>query len=234
MKTNLIAFLAWFCCALSASAQNYFSLTSAQNNKVYSGFEAFLEIPLELHNSTLSIKNYGWERTNICQMPSGWSAYVCDCDNCYPPEAYIKPTQGTVVDSCTILFTYQFDLGASLGSHTTKLRFYDPTNSLAWDDIFLTINNGCPTLLNNRDQTTSFLVNLNNSEGKAYIQSMTESNGVRIEVNDLSGRTVALHRLNYLTSGDKIYLEVSHAGVYVVNVYSSQGQKMGSYKMIKL
>jgi hypothetical protein len=233
MKLSLFAFLFMSCLGFCSMGQNYFSLTSAQTNKVYTGFEAVTNIAMKLHNSTPTSKNYVWERTDICPMPSGWSALVCDCDNCYTAETYLKPSTGSVVDSCSIVFSYYFDFGASLGSHTTKFVVRDPTNPSSWDEIFLTINNGCPTSIEDRIQLNSLVVSLNNLEGAAYIQTLLETNGIQMVVNDLSGRVLNTYKTGRLTSGEKVYLDMSLKGIFIVTIYTQAGQKIGSYKMCK-
>ena len=233
MKSILVVFISLLGIGYNCAAQNYFNLTSVQTNQVYTGFEAVLEIRMKLQNSTSVLKNYAWERTDVCPLPNGWSGVVCDCHNCYNAQTYNIPMAGSVIDSCTILFTYYFDLGASLGSHTTKLLVTDPNNASAWDEIFLTINNGCPTSLNEQQKVSSFIVNLNNVGNESYLQSLSESNGLRLVVNDMSGRVISKRELGSLSSGEGVYINTPGKGIFLVNIYTSEGQKVGSYKMIR-
>ena len=233
MKLSLFSFLFMSCMGFCSMGQNYFSLTSAQTNKVYTGFEAVTNIAMKLHNSTPTSKNYVWERTDICPMPSGWSALVCDCDNCYTAETYLKPSTGSVVDSCSIVFSYYFDFGASMGSHTTKFVVRDPTNPSSWDEIFLTINNGCPTTIQESNQISSFLVNLNNILEKPYIQGINRSEGLHFILTDLSGRIIQRLHSGGLNNGERVYFETATSGYFIVSVYTNTGQRIGSYAMIR-
>ena len=57
-------------------SQTYFSLTADSSNLTYTGIETDLTFHIKLHNSTGSLQNYKWIRSNPCLMPNGLHLYA--------------------------------------------------------------------------------------------------------------------------------------------------------------
>jgi hypothetical protein len=220
--------------AMEAQSQSYLFFNSIDSNKIYTGFEANIELKLKLHNTSGNIKRYQWKRTDLCTLPSGWSAYVCDCDQCYSSTYYQSDTNGSVVDSCTVLFAYLFDFGAALGTHTAKLEITDPNNiSANPNSILLSINNGCVTstgVIRNSSMVSIFPIP---AEHEITVQGLSQSDFASVELLSIYGQLIEKKKLLNGQHDIKFDLNDLSTGIYIIVLKNEHNNFMQSFKIEK-
>jgi len=219
---------------MEAQGQSYLFFNSIDTNKMYTGFEANIELKLKLHNTSGNIKRYQWKRTDLCPLPSGWSAFVCDCDQCYSNTYYESDTNGSVIDSCSVFFTYQFEFGASNGSHTTKLEITDPNNSTTNpNSMLLSINNGCVTStggIRNISMVSIFPIP---AEHEITLQGLSQNDFTSVELLSIYGQLIEKKKLLNGQHEMKFALNDLSTGIYIIVLKNEHNNFMQSFKIEK-
>ena len=227
-------FLCLIVFAIKAQSQSYLFFKSVDTNKIYTGFEANIELKLKLQNTSGSIKKYQWKRTDLCPLPSGWSAYVCDCDQCYSSVYYESDTNGSVIDSCTVLFTYLFDFGAAMGSHTTKLDITDPNNvSANPSSMLLSINNGCVTSAGEIQKSSMVSIFPIPAEHEIIVQGLSQNDFASVELLSIYGQLIDKKKLLNGQHDIKFELIKLAAGIYIIVLKNEQNNFIQSFKIEK-
>ena len=233
MRKSLL-FLLFISFALGVQSQSYLYFNSSDTDKTYSGFEANIELKLKLHNTSGAIKKYQWERTDMCALPSGWSAYVCDCDQCYTFSYYQSDTNGSVIDSCSLIFTYLFELGAANGYHTTKLEITDPNNQAAIpNSILLSINNGCVTSMGEAIKRSVVSIYPIPADDEITIQGLSSNDFTSVELKTIYGQLVVKKELIAGQHEMKLGLNNLSKGIYFVILKNEQNNFLQSFKIEK-
>ena len=210
-------------------SQTYFSLTADSSNLTYTGIETDLTFHIKLHNSTGSLQNYIWIRSNPCLMPNGWSALVCDCQACYNAATFTA--SGTALDSCLNLLEYMFAFGADVGTHTTQLTFYNPADSLnSTTTATYTVNYGCAPSGIPTYQANSYVIYPIPCNDFLHIELQGASSPLDVEIQNSIGMT--LLRSKVFSNGQLSTTNLA-PGFYILKIKDSFSGKSTNMKFEK-
>jgi hypothetical protein len=216
MKLKIqIFFLFLLVSCLQLNGQGYFSTTIDSTNRTYSGFEANQEFLFKLNNSTSLIKDYSWTRKDLCPMPSGWEAFICDCDVCWPTSIYNCPTPGTVITNCSFLMTYQFAFMADMGTHRTQLDIYNPLDSLnSTTRAIFTINHGCTPSNLSAYSNLAFIVYPLPCADQLHVSLANEYENLDLTLFDLFGKIIMNQKVGSTQSEIILSMNQIQSGLY--------------------
>ena len=205
-----------FSCTFAFS-QSYFEVTAPTFQAAYVPQVLEAVIPYNLHNHGDTTAHYRWKREQLCLLPPFWENAVCDCSVCYPPGTSLKPNISIIEPGeCEASFHYYFREGSSVGSHSARVTYYNPFDSLSsTTSAVFSIDAGCVSGTGELEVSTTAIYPVPCTTD-LFIES-NSNNITQIQLIDATGRVVE-DLQNPATSILKLDMTQRQKGVYYVRL----------------